>query len=70
MNAVDLARWAAASWRTHAERWLLAGAASALAACLINPGWPVERARFDHVIVLDITQSMDVQDELLDGRPA
>ena len=69
MNAVDLLGWAAASWRTHAERWLLAGAACALAACLLNPGWPVERARFDHVIVLDITQSMDVQDEVLDGKP-
>jgi len=69
MNARDLARLATASWRTHAERWLLAGAACALAACLLNPGWPVERARFDHVIVLDITQSMDVQDEALDGKP-
>ncbi len=69
MNAADLASRAAASWRTHAERWLLAGAATALAACLLKPGWPVERARFDHVIVLDITQSMDVQDESLGGRP-
>ena len=69
MNASDLTTWAAASWRTHAERWLLASAACALAACLLNPGWPVERARFDHVIVLDITQSMDVQDEALDGKP-
>ena len=70
VNTKDLASWAAASWRTHAQAWLLAGAAFALAACLMNPGWPVERARFDHVIVLDITQSMDVQDELLDGKPA
>ena len=54
----------------HAERCLLMGAAAALAVCLLAPGWPVERARFDHVIVLDITQSMDVQDESLDGRPA
>ena len=69
MNGADLRGWAAASWRTHAERWLLAGAASALAACLLKPGWPVERARFDHVIVLDITQSMNVQDESLDGKP-
>lgn len=68
MNATDLASWAAASWRTHAERWLLAGAACALAACLLQPGWPVERARFDHVIVLDITQSMDVQDVSIDGK--
>ena len=65
----DLVGWAAASWRTHAQRWLLAGAACLLAACLVNPGRPVERARFDHVIVVDITQSMDVQDESLDGKP-
>lgn len=69
MKMADLAGWGAASWRTHAERWLLAGAACLLAASLLNPGWPVERARFDHVIVLDITQSMDVQDESLDGAP-
>ena len=69
MNVRDLTRLATASWRMHAERWLLAGAACALAACLLKPGWPVERARFDHVIVLDITQSMDVQDEVLDGKP-
>ncbi|MEP6875502.1 MAG: vWA domain-containing protein [Burkholderiales bacterium] len=69
MKAADLASWAAASWRTHAERWLQAGAACALAACLLRPGWPIERARFDHVIVLDITQSMDVQDESIEGKP-
>lgn len=56
-------------WRQHAPRWLLAGAALALAACFLNPGWPVTRARFEQVIVLDITQSMDVQDQMLDGQP-
>jgi mxaL protein len=69
MNVKDLVCWATSSWRTHTERWLLTAAACLLAACLLNPGWPVERARFDHVIVLDITQSMDVQDESLDGAP-
>jgi mxaL protein len=64
------ARRAAANWRQHADRWLLGGAALALVACLLDPGWPAERARFDHVIVLDITQSMDVQDMLLDGESA
>jgi mxaL protein len=59
-----------ASRHTHGARWLLAGAAIALATCLLRPGWPVERARFDHVVVLDITQSMDVQDEALAGKPA
>lgn len=48
---------------------MLAAAALALAVCLFNPGWPVTRARFDHVIVLDITQSMNVEDETVDGRP-
>lgn len=69
MKLVELADRLAGSWRAYADRWLLAGAALALAACLLRPEWPVERARFDHVIVLDITQSMDVQDELLDGKP-
>ncbi|HEY9065715.1 MAG TPA: vWA domain-containing protein [Burkholderiaceae bacterium] len=64
-----LARRLAASWREHADRALLGGAALALVVCLLGPGWPAERARFDHVIVLDITQSMDVQDQLLDGDP-
>jgi len=69
MRAADLTRRVVASWRTHADRWLLAGAAAALGACLLQPGWLVERARFDHVIVLDITQSMDVQDAVLNDRP-
>ena len=69
MRAADLAAWAAASWRRHAERWLLCGAAAALAACLLQPGWMLERDRFDHVVVLDITQSMNVQDEMLNGKP-
>lgn len=59
----------ATSWRSHSERWFLAASALALAICLLRPTWPVERDRFDHVVVLDITQSMDVQDELVDGKP-
>jgi len=69
MSRAGWAQRAAASWRLHSGRWLLAGAACALAACLLRPGWVTERARFDHVIVLDVTQSMDVQDELLGGKP-
>ena len=69
MKVRELANRVVASWRTLAERWLLAAAATALAICLLEPGWPVERARFDYVIVLDITQSMDVQDQSLDGKP-
>jgi mxaL protein len=69
LKTSDLAAWAAASWRTQADRWLLAGAALALAVCLMHPGWQAERTRVDHVVVLDITQSMDVQDESIDGKP-
>ena len=57
-----------ASWPR--ERWLLAGAALALATCLLHPGWQTERALFDHVVVLDITQSMNVADRELAGKPA
>jgi len=69
-TVTGLANRIAAAWRTQRARWLLGGAVLALAACLFEPGWPVERSRFDHVVVLDITQSMDVQDEAIDGRPA
>jgi mxaL protein len=51
------------------DRALLAGAALALAACFLNPTWPAERALFEQVIVLDVTQSMNVQDAVLGGRP-
>ena len=29
----------------------------------------MERPRFEHVVVLDVTQSMNVQDQQLDGKP-
>jgi len=51
------------------DRWLLSFAALALAAGLLDPGMMMERELFDHVIVLDVTQSMNVADEQLDGRP-
>jgi len=41
-----------------------------LAASLLGPSVPMRRALFDHVIVLDITQSMNVRDTLIDGKPA
>ena len=65
----NLSRRLAASWKNDLDRWLLVGAAVALAVCLMKPDWPAERARFDHVIVLDITQSMNVEDEAVDGKP-
>jgi mxaL protein len=58
------------AWRDQKERWLLAGAAVALAATFLQPGFKIERKLFEHVVVLDITQSMNVTDQSLDGKPA
>ena len=52
------------------ERGALALAALALAAGFLHPTLPWRRTLFEQVIVLDVTQSMNVQDERLDGRPA
>jgi len=57
------------SGRQQRDRWLLAAAALGLAGCFLNPGWTMERALFEHVIVLDVTQSMNVTDRQLDGKP-
>jgi mxaL protein len=48
--------------------WALGLAALALAACFLPFGVGWQRSRFEHVIVLDVTQSMNVQDQVLDGR--
>jgi mxaL protein len=58
-----------ASWSRHRERWLLGAAALALAIGLFDPGVTLTRARFDHVVVLDVTQSMNVTDMQQDGEP-
>ncbi len=58
-----------APWRSQRERWLLAGAALALAGSFFNPGVTLERSRVEHVIVLDITQSMNVTDAQIDATP-
>ena len=57
-------------WQRHADRCLLGGAALAIAGTLFGPGVVLERQRFEHVVVLDVTQSMNVQDQVLDGQPA
>ena len=57
-----------ASLHEHADRWLLVGAALALAGSFLNPGVSLMRPRFEHVVVLDVTQSMNVSDARLDGK--
>ena len=61
-------RWLRSSWRSQRERWLLGGAALALATGLLQPVLPWRRPLFDHLVVLDITQSMNVTDMQFDGR--
>ncbi|HEX7439285.1 MAG TPA: vWA domain-containing protein [Caldimonas sp.] len=58
-----------ASWRHSRDRWLLGAAALTLAASFLNPGVTMKRSLFEHVIVLDVTQSMNVTDAQLDGKP-
>lgn len=59
-----------ADWlRGRRDQALLGCAALALAACFLNPGVTLQRSLYDQVIVLDITQSMSVPDEMLDGKP-
>jgi mxaL protein len=54
----------------HRDRGLLVAAALALGAGLLDPGMTMSRPRFEHVVVLDVTQSMNVTDAQLEGRPA
>lgn len=58
-----------AKLRAHADAALLAAAAVLLALSLLGPSLPMQRALFDHIVVLDITQSMNVRDHMIDGRP-
>lgn len=44
-------------------------AAALAVACLFQPSWPGTARRADAVVVIDITQSMNVADQLWDGRP-
>jgi mxaL protein len=69
---VTLARWRgiAANWRADPGRWALALATLALAATFIAPAIKLPRALFEHVVVIDVTQSMNVADQQLDGLPA
>jgi mxaL protein len=58
-----------AALRGRRDTVLLAGAALLLLACLLRPSIPVQRALFEHVVMIDVTQSMNVADMLLDGQP-
>jgi mxaL protein len=60
--------WSWAVWRSERRGWALAGAALALAASFARPLIHLERPRFEQVVVLDVTQSMNVADETMDGR--
>lgn len=56
-------------WRRDPGRWLLGAAALSLAATFLRPGLTLERPLFEHVVVFDVTQSMNVTDQTLAGRP-
>jgi len=56
-------------WTLDRGRLGLALAALLLAIGFLQPKLPWKRSLFEHVVVIDITQSMNVQDELLDGKP-
>lgn len=56
-------------WRADPRRVLLVACALAIAATFLQPAIRLERPRSDIVVVLDVTQSMNVQDMLVDGRP-
>jgi mxaL protein len=58
--------------RTGRSAWIRIGLASACASLVLAAWAPQLRlpaARFDGVIVLDITQSMNAEDYVVDGRP-
>lgn len=54
---------------SSAEFWLLVIALGALAATFAKPSVTTQRELVDHLIVIDITQSMNVPDYQLEGRP-
>ena len=58
------------SLRANGDRWLLLLAAIALATTFVQPRWALMRPAHEMVVVVDITQSMNVTDYRLDTRPA
>jgi mxaL protein len=70
MINTGLLRRIAAGWRADPGRWALALAALALVAAFVAPAMKLTRSLFEHVVVIDVTQSMNVTDQRLDGVPA
>lgn len=66
-----MTRWPAwlADWRADPARWALLLAALALGATFAQPGLQMPRPLFEHVVAIDITQSMNVTDQRLAGAP-
>lgn len=64
-------RWVArpVARRRLASLLLLTSAAIALGAGFVHPAVTVRRDLFDHVVTIDITQSMNVADLRLNGKP-
>ena len=54
----------------HGEGWLLLPAAALLMVAVFMPPLPVTRDAYDHLVIFDVTQSMNVEDYVLDGQPA
>ncbi len=55
--------------RQRSEALLLTGAALALGGCLLDPGITMQRPRYEEIVVLDVTQSMNVEDQQSAGKP-
>lgn len=58
----------ASRWR-DVRLWLLIASVAMLAATALRPVVTLERGVFRHLLVFDITQSMNVRDVELDGQP-
>ncbi len=69
MNVRTAVAALAARGRRHASPLALALSALALSATLWEPTWTLPRPRVEHVVAIDVTQSMDVVDVQYDRRP-
>lgn len=51
------------------EGWLLLPVMALLAAAIVMPPVSISRDAYDHLVIFDVTQSMNVEDYALDGHP-